>query len=273
MEETVNSWIQACPRCTLHKSKPQGKAPPIPIIPKVPMHIIDIDFLTFGRPTDRYQNILVMTDLFSKFAWAVPTMDQTALTTARAMRLPADMLAGTTGSAVPSATVDWVSRHQEQLCYAYNKASASLQKAAEKNKRLYVRTAKEVPLLPGERVLVLNQRRTRDKLSDRWEDRPSHIITSRLHPELPIYKIRPEGKDGPERTLHRNLLRPCLQYPPQETIETENGGTSNTLFPGWGLLVPMHGGEDYEQDPSPELRRSQRATRGVRPQRYRENVE
>lgn len=49
------------------------------------MHIIALDFLTLGRPTDRYQNILVMTDLFSKFVWAVPTPDQTALTTARAL--------------------------------------------------------------------------------------------------------------------------------------------------------------------------------------------
>lgn len=48
------------------------------------MHIVALDFLTLGRPTDRYQNILVMTDLFSKFAWTVLTPDQTALTTARA---------------------------------------------------------------------------------------------------------------------------------------------------------------------------------------------
>lgn len=49
------------------------------------MHIVALDFLTLGRPSDRYRNILVMTDLFSKFAWAVPTPDQTAFTTARAL--------------------------------------------------------------------------------------------------------------------------------------------------------------------------------------------
>ncbi|KAG1940728.1 interleukin-1 receptor accessory protein-like 1-A, partial [Pimephales promelas] len=41
-----------------------------------------MDFLTLGRPTDRYQNILVATDLFTKYAWAIPTPDQTAVTTA-----------------------------------------------------------------------------------------------------------------------------------------------------------------------------------------------
>lgn len=34
---------------------------------------------------DQYQNIPVMTDLFTKFAWAVPTLDQTAVTTARVL--------------------------------------------------------------------------------------------------------------------------------------------------------------------------------------------
>lgn len=85
MEDTIDTWLQACPRCILHKSGPQGKAPLVPLTAKAPMHIVAIDFLTLSRPADRYQNILVMTDLFTKFAWAVPTLDQTALTTAQAL--------------------------------------------------------------------------------------------------------------------------------------------------------------------------------------------
>lgn len=44
-----------------------------------------MDFLTLSHPTDRYQNILVMTDLFTKFAWAIPTADQMATATAHAL--------------------------------------------------------------------------------------------------------------------------------------------------------------------------------------------
>ena len=44
-----------------------------------------MDFLTLSQPTDCYKNILVVTDLFTKYAWAIPTTDQTAITTARVL--------------------------------------------------------------------------------------------------------------------------------------------------------------------------------------------
>lgn len=49
------------------------------------MHILAMDFLTLSCPTDRYQNILVVTDLFTKYAWAISTPDQTAAATAHAL--------------------------------------------------------------------------------------------------------------------------------------------------------------------------------------------
>lgn len=50
-----------------------------------PLKIAELDFLSLGRPTDTYQNILVATDLFTCFAWAIPTKDQTAQTTVKAL--------------------------------------------------------------------------------------------------------------------------------------------------------------------------------------------
>lgn len=41
--------------------------------------------MSLGRPSDSYQNILVMVDMFTRYAWAVPTKDQTAQTTVRAL--------------------------------------------------------------------------------------------------------------------------------------------------------------------------------------------
>lgn len=82
MEQTIRTFIQNCPRCALHKTKANAKAPLTPLIAKAPTHILAMDFLTFSRSTDRYQNIPVITDLFRKYAWAVPTPDQTASVTA-----------------------------------------------------------------------------------------------------------------------------------------------------------------------------------------------
>uniref|UniRef100_A0A3B5AQU5 Integrase catalytic domain-containing protein n=1 Tax=Stegastes partitus TaxID=144197 RepID=A0A3B5AQU5_9TELE len=328
MEDTITAWLQACPHCVLHKSGPQGKAPLVLLTAKAPMHIVAIDFLTLGRPADRYQNILVMTDLFTKFAWAVPTLDQSALTTARAlwsyviqpfgcpevlhsdqgtnfesrliqelcqvygcrksrttpyhpmgngtcerlnqtvlnllgtleveqhqrwveylpgliqaynntvhastgyapsflmfgrhMRTPVDLLVGGMETDPPRCTTDWVAKHQAQLAYAYKRTSDNLHKAGEKNKRLYDRTARDAPLLSGERVLVRDHRRRQaGKLGDRWEKCP-YVIVDRFHPDRRVYKVRPEGKDGPERTIHRNNLRPCLHYVLPKSDSTEN---------------------------------------------------
>ncbi|XP_070819607.1 uncharacterized protein [Chaetodon trifascialis] len=148
----------------------------------------------------------------------------------RHLRIPVDMLTGATRPATPDNTMDWVDRHQEQLHYAYRKASNSLEKAAEKNKKLYDRTARGVALLPGERVLVLDQRRQqKGKLGDRWEKQP-YVVVSWPRPEHPVYQIRPEGKEGPIRSLHRNLLRPCLHYAPQGTTAAEGGEFQRTAL-------------------------------------------
>lgn len=50
-----------------------------------PLETVSIDFLSLGRHGDTYPYLLVITDLFSKYGWAVPTKDQTAATTAWAL--------------------------------------------------------------------------------------------------------------------------------------------------------------------------------------------
>lgn len=85
MEQVVQHYTQNCPRCTLHKARANIRAPLVPLTTKAPMQIVAMDFLTLSCPTERYANILVVTDLFTKYAWAIPTPDQTALTTARAL--------------------------------------------------------------------------------------------------------------------------------------------------------------------------------------------
>ena len=376
MEETVTSWTRTCPRCVLRKAKPESRAPLVPIVPKAPMNIVSMDFLTLSRPTDRYQNILVITDLFTKYAWAIPTSDQTAITTARALwnnviqpfgcpetfhsdqgpnfeskvilelcnlygcrkshttpyhpqgnggcerfnqtllnllgtleaekqnrwpeylpglvhaynnsvhsstgyaptylmfgrhtRLPVEMVTSATGMQATMTTTEWVVRHAEQLSYAYNKTADNLKQAAEKNKRLYDKTSRDAPLLPGERVLVVDHRRqNKGKLSDRWENQ-AYVVVGRHHASLPVYKVRPEGRSGPQRILHRNHLRPCLLYPTPEPPQPADQGALQPLLPDWGLMFQTgQGGAAEEAEPGPLPRRSQRSNLGNPPLRYR----
>lgn len=49
------------------------------------LQVVALDFLSLSRPIDTYQNILIMTDMFTHYTWAVPTSDQTAKTTLRSI--------------------------------------------------------------------------------------------------------------------------------------------------------------------------------------------
>ena len=44
-----------------------------------------MDFTVLEQSRDGYENILIVTDVFTKFVWAVPTRDQRAVTVARTL--------------------------------------------------------------------------------------------------------------------------------------------------------------------------------------------
>lgn len=85
MQTQVQQYHSLCPRCQVKKVDAVPKAPLKPFTVSFPLEVIELDFLSLGRPHDLYQNILVMTDMFSRYAWAIPTRDQTARTTARVL--------------------------------------------------------------------------------------------------------------------------------------------------------------------------------------------
>lgn len=85
MEGEVRQFHQGCVACSLQKERMEPKAPLNPITSSYPLEVVGLDFLSLGRPIDTYQNILVATDFFTRFSWAIPTRDQTAQTTVRAL--------------------------------------------------------------------------------------------------------------------------------------------------------------------------------------------
>lgn len=86
MTQGVEKWCLKCVRCNLHKT-PANKvsAPLVSIDSDYPLQIVSVDFLSLEPARSGRCNILVMMDHFTRYAVAVPTMDQTAVTTARAL--------------------------------------------------------------------------------------------------------------------------------------------------------------------------------------------
>ena len=85
MEGAARRFQQTCVPCSLQKGRTECRAPLQPFEVSYPLEVVALDFLTLGRPADRCQNILVATDMFTKYGWAIPTGDQTAQSTVRAL--------------------------------------------------------------------------------------------------------------------------------------------------------------------------------------------
>ena len=91
---------------------------------------------------------------------------------------------------------------------SYKVATKNALKTADRNKRRFDKRVVDSTLETGDRVLVRKVRiRGKHKLADRWES-DVHVVVKRAG-DLPVYTVRPENKDGPLRTLHRDLLLPC----------------------------------------------------------------
>ncbi|CAJ1087311.1 unnamed protein product [Xyrichtys novacula] len=85
MEGEVRQLQQGCVACSLRRERVEPRAPLKLIEVSYPLEVVGLDFLSLGRNADTHPNILVATDLFTRYAWAVPTRDQTAETTVKAL--------------------------------------------------------------------------------------------------------------------------------------------------------------------------------------------
>lgn len=84
MDRTVRDFINQCEPCSLAKRTPV-KIPVGTIEAKRPLEILAIDFTVLEKSTSGLENVLVMTDVFSKWTVAVPCKDQTATTVAQTL--------------------------------------------------------------------------------------------------------------------------------------------------------------------------------------------
>lgn len=75
MQRDVANWINSCERCVKSK-KTAEKTELVNIRTSQPLELVCMDYLTLEPSKGGIQNILVITDNFTKFSIAVPTKNQ-----------------------------------------------------------------------------------------------------------------------------------------------------------------------------------------------------
>ena len=86
MERAVRVWCQQCVRCGVSKQPNRHTKPPMGTLrATAPLEVVAMDFTVLEPSSSGHENVLIFTDVFTKFAWAIPTRDQRAETVARAL--------------------------------------------------------------------------------------------------------------------------------------------------------------------------------------------
>ena len=143
--------------------------------------------------------------------------------------LPIDLMFGInkTEDDTPPNYDNYVQNLKRRLTSSYKTANNLANQAKLKQKSIYDPNTRDAPLQPGDRVLVQNKHiKGTQKLANRWEVHP-YIVVSKQE-NIPVYTVRC-STTGKERTLHRNLLTPCMflpveaeePHPPQGNLLTD----------------------------------------------------
>ncbi|KAG1933989.1 interleukin-1 receptor accessory protein-like 1-A [Pimephales promelas] len=86
MYQDVQEFCKHCLRCIVSKDvQPKVKTAMNSIQTSKPLEVVALDFTLLERSQSGKENVLVITDVFSKFTVAVPTVDQRAITVAKVL--------------------------------------------------------------------------------------------------------------------------------------------------------------------------------------------
>ena len=82
MASEIANYCRKCERCTLAKAGKKLHPTMSSLTASQPMEVLAIDFTVLERSSSSVENVLVLTDVFTKFTQAIPTRDQKATTVA-----------------------------------------------------------------------------------------------------------------------------------------------------------------------------------------------
>ena len=85
MMADVADYCRTCGRCTLAKAGKKLHPTMSSLTATRPLEILAVDFTLLERSTGGIENVLVLTDVFTKYTQAIPTKDQKATTVARVL--------------------------------------------------------------------------------------------------------------------------------------------------------------------------------------------
>lgn len=138
----------------------------------------------------------------------------------RHLRLPVNMGLAVSPQQTCHNVNGWVQDHQHKMSVAYRIAREKMGNVASQQKKRYDTSAKALPLLAIERVLVrLRNRRSRGKLAPWWSPDP-YVVVEQVGDTGLVYRVRPE-LGGHEKTLHRNSLKLCTLPPAVVPLSVE----------------------------------------------------
>ena len=86
MVSDVTSMVARCDRCKMSSGPNAPHAAALhPIVTTQPLELVCIDYLKLDKCSGGFENVLVVTDHFTRYAQAYPTKNETALVTAKAL--------------------------------------------------------------------------------------------------------------------------------------------------------------------------------------------
>ena len=115
----VHSYINACERCVLGR-RPVAHTTSGHLLASRPLEVLAIDFTKLDQASDGRENVLVMTDVFTKFTQAVPTRNQEAATVAKVLVREWFQRYGVPERIHSDQGRDFESRLVKELCAVYD---------------------------------------------------------------------------------------------------------------------------------------------------------